>query len=143
MLRRKITVIISILMAFTMVTGSALASGRDKDNDKDDQKDKHRKNLQINQVTVDFVSGELYIHGQNLIRKNRNPKVTLGGNELVVSSATSALVIASLQPGTLAGDYLLIVSSGRGETKRGSYDLTIGAVGLQGPQGPAGSDATD
>lgn len=135
----KVTSVLSFLLAILMFTGTAIAGDKDKDDDDEDEyKDKHRKTLKIIQVTVDVDSAELYIHGKNLQRKNRIPRVKLAGNELVVSSVTNELIIASLQPGTLAGDYLLMVSSGRGETKRDTYDLTIGAVGPVGPQGPQG-----
>ena len=132
----KVTSLLSFLLVILMFTGFAIAG--DKDKDDDDDKEKHRKNLKIIQVTVDVDSAELYIHGQNLQRKNRMPRVKLAGNELVVSSVTNELIVASLQPGTLAGDYLLRVSSGQGESKRDTYALTIGAVGPVGPQGPQG-----
>jgi hypothetical protein len=37
-----------------------------------------------------------------------------------------------------AGDYLLVVSTGKGESKNAEYDLTIGAAGAPGPPGPPG-----
>jgi len=37
-----------------------------------------------------------------------------------------------------AGDYLLTVSTGPGQSKNAEYDLTLGAAGPAGPPGPAG-----
>ncbi len=127
----KLKMITAICLMFAVLSGQAFASGNADG-------DKHVKDLSISQVSVDFDSGEIYIQGSNLVGKHNDPRVALAGSELAVSSATDTLIIAYLDPGTLPGDYLLTVTAGMGETKRGSYDLTIGAVGPQGPQGDVG-----
>lgn len=121
--------IISIFLIFIMFSASAFAN-------KDD--DKHESALSITQVTVDLSNNEIYIYGNNLEGNYSDPIVALSGADLVVSSASDSMIVAYLNPGTLDGDYLLTVITGMGETKRGSYDLTIGAVGPQGPQGDVG-----
>ena len=123
--------VISGFLMFLLISSQAFADRRDEEN-------KHKKALTIKQVSVDFDSGEIYINGKNLTRKDRTPTVKLAGTELVVSISTKELVIALLDPGTQAGDYLLTVSTGHGEKKTDSYDLTIGAVGPQGPEGAVG-----
>jgi hypothetical protein len=59
------------------------------------------------------------------------------------------MIVASLPPGIMPGDYLLTVSTGNGQSQNDEYDLTIGAVGPTGatgapgpagPPGPAGAD---
>ena len=76
--------------------------------------------------------------------------VTLGGYaSLIIISATDTTIVATLPAGIMPGDYLLTVSRGEGQSQNDEYDLTIGAVGPQGPagadgaDGPAGADGTD
>ena len=66
-------------------------------------------------------------------------RVSLGDvGKLSVESA-SDVSIEAVFPATLpAGDYRLTVSNGNGQSKQDTYDLTIGAVGPQGEQGPPG-----
>src|SRR5262249_30880869 len=52
---------------------------------------------------------------------------------------TAALITCTLSGGLPpAGDYLLTVSNGTGQSSNDSYALTIGAVGPQGPKGATG-----
>ncbi len=54
---------------------------------------------------------------------------------------TATMIVCDLSAGGLppAGDYLLTVSQGTGQSQGDEYDLTIGAVGPVGPQGPPGT----
>ncbi|MDU9047836.1 MAG: hypothetical protein Q3M30_03230 [Candidatus Electrothrix sp. Rat3] len=110
--------------------------------------------IDIDTVTVDQTSGELYITGTNLIQPDFTPSVTLGGQSLFVCSScySDTLITASLPPALQDGDYVLRVFTAKNNSYE--YDLTVGAVGPQGekgekgdtgdtgPQGPAGPQGT-
>ncbi|MDH5358918.1 MAG: hypothetical protein OEX03_00080 [Gammaproteobacteria bacterium] len=96
------------------------------------------KSLLITQVNVDFDGGELHIYGNNLSSRHGHTIVRLAGEELMTTSVTDTQVTALLNPGTVAGDYLLTVRAGKHGKSQDNYALTIGAVGPQGPQGVAG-----
>jgi hypothetical protein len=65
--------------------------------------------------------------------------VTLGGfGPLHLVSSSPQQIIADLPSNLQAGDYLLTVSTGGGQSQSDEYDLTIGAVGPEGPTGPRG-----
>ena len=65
--------------------------------------------------------------------------VTLAGAPAVIVSASSTEIIATVSTGSYpAGDYLLTVSRGNGQSQNDEYDLTIGAVGPRGEQGSQG-----
>ena len=68
-------------------------------------------------------------------------EVTLAGAPAEITSSTNTTIIVTvLTTSYPAGDYLLNVSTGNGQSQNDEYDLTIGAVG---PAGPAGADGTD
>ncbi len=94
--------------------------------------------LKIEEVFVDFGAGELDIMGLELDFGPGPLEVTLGGLPLVVLSAAADTIVAALPEALPEGDYLLVVSNGNGESQNDEYDLTIGAVGPQGPQGEQG-----
>jgi hypothetical protein len=96
------------------------------------------KGLQIESVFVDFDAETITINGQNFIDRDP-PVVTLGGfGELMVLGFTGVEIVAQLPLDIPDGDYLLSVSTGNGPRRNDEYDLTIGAVGLEGPQGEPG-----
>ena len=68
-----------------------------------------------------------------------NPlEVTLAGvPATITSSSDTTIIVTVLTASYPAGDYLLNVSTGNGQSQDDEYDLTIGAVG---PAGPAGAD---
>jgi microcystin-dependent protein len=57
---------------------------------------------------------------------------------LVIVSATATQIVAELPDGLPYGDYLVTVSTGKGQSQNDEYDLTLGAVGPQGETGPQG-----
>ena len=94
------------------------------------------KRPSLQQVSVDFANSQIDIHGVNLDGGRAGPRVSLGGHELTVVAATADAISADMPSSIAAGDYLLLVTTGRGRVQ---YDLTIGAAGPQGPQGETGS----
>ena len=74
--------------------------------------------------------------------------VYLGGSMLVGDITANCMLdplptmITCTFPSGLpdAGDYLLTISTGNGQSQGDEYDLTIGAAGQQGEPGPAGAD---
>ena len=98
-----------------------------------DNQEKEKDRAQITSVATDLNSGEIHINGLNLPQEELT-SVTLGGVELVIISSGENWLDAYLPAGTTAGDYHLVINGKH--NKSVAYDLTIGAVG---PQGPAGS----
>jgi hypothetical protein len=71
-------------------------------------------------------------------------EVTLAGVPAAVSSADGVTIIATVPTSLFpAGDYLLTVSTGEGQSQNDEYDLTIGAPGLDGQDGAPGLDGQD
>jgi hypothetical protein len=103
--------------------------------------------LSISSVYADMDNGMLYIYGSNF--DNGNPAVVKLGDmgELFQFPPSSATAIeAELPVGLLAGDYLLLISTGPNDGQSISYGLTIGAVGeagVDGLDGAAGIDGSD
>ena len=107
------------------------------------------RHLRINEVVVDFdnetftVTGEDFDFGDPL-------QITLGdpGNigditpfcvpDFLADPQTITCDLSAPPGLPTAGDYLLIVSTGEGQSQSDEYDLTIGAVGPVGPQGERG-----
>ena len=141
-----------LILYFAMALGTVNAKENDKHEYKYKYEDKHKhgnkhKQVLITQVNVDFSGGEIHIHGKNLSSDRGPSLVLLAGDELVTASVSREQITAYLKPGTIAGDYLLTVRTGKHGKYQDNYALTIGAVGSQGeagqdgaigPEGPAG-----
>ena len=74
-----------------------------------------------------------------------NPlEVTLAGVPAEITSFSGTTITATVLTASFpAGDYLLNVSTGNGQSQNDEYDLTIGAVGPAGPAGADGADGAD
>ena len=95
--------------------------------------------INITEVSVDTVTDTITIIGEEL--GFGNPlEVTLGefGPLLIIGVPTDTEIVVGLPPTIPAGDYLLTVSTGNGQSQNDEYDLTIGAVGPQGEEGEPG-----
>ncbi len=126
-----------LLLALLLVFPLALA---DDDDDEYDDGGSY-STLRIDQVFVSFEEEPpdlLLIRGRNFLASSSCPVVRLSGvpGELVVVEAFDDEILAELPfPDLVDGDYRLVVASG---LKSDTYDLTIGAVGMEGPPGPRG-----
>lgn len=94
----------------------------------------------ITEAVVDFNAQTVSIYGQNF--ECENLIVTLGdyGPLLIISCSTDPdhVISATLPQVIQDGDYLLSIQTGPSVHQFDSYNLTIGAVGPQGPQGEQG-----
>ncbi len=105
--------------------------------------------VQITEVSVGFNPDTVNIIGENFGSTN-NLKITLGDSSFGNDISTYCTLNTTTTPEEIscdlsnsgglppAGDYLLTVSFGSGNSKIGQYALTIGAVGPQGTQGDTG-----
>ena len=101
--------------------------------------------LNISQVLVDDPNDptSITIVGTDFLFGPEAPTVTLGEyvDPLeIVGVPTNDTIVASLPENLVAGDYLLTVATGTGQSQNDEYDLTIGAVGPRGPQGEQGPE---
>src|SRR5262249_8902753 len=100
--------------------------------------------LLITAVHVDETLNTIMIMGQQFNFGPGPLVVTLGQVGNITSQCqtpppTAALITCTLSGGLPpAGDYLLTLSNGTGQSQNDSYALTIGAVGPTGPSGPPG-----
>lgn len=94
----------------------------------------------ITNVDVDYAKGELYIYGRNLnTPTGAAPAVHLMEIGVGVKSYASTYIAVVLPPVLQrAGSYLLTVSTGSNMEQNDSFDVTLGAMGPQGPAGPQG-----
>jgi len=113
--------------------------------------DSNKNDPNIIEAFADIGAGEVEIIGSNF---GTSPTVSLGEFGLLnVTLTMDSKILTDLPVGILPGDYLLMVSRSRnkedndddddhdgGGNKTALYDLTVGAVG---PQGPAGSPGVD
>lgn len=99
--------------------------------------------LTITEVQVDCEDGTITIFGVDFDFGPGPLEVTLGdfiGPLSIVGTPTANEIIVNA-PYNLCDqprDYLLTVSTGKGQSQGDEYDLTIGAVGPQGERGPQG-----
>jgi hypothetical protein len=135
--QRMILVSVLVVFAFAVLTLPAIA------------KHPNKKQLLIETVYVDFDNETLTILGRNFVEKKKNTVVQLSdgaqGNDdqLEILSLDPNHIVAALPAKYISapGDYLLTVTSGKGEKDYDRYGLTLGATGPQGdtgPQGPTG-----
>ena len=92
-------------------------------------------------VVVEESTTTLTITGQDFNFVNLSDLViTLGdlGPLTILGAPTATNIVATYPDALTAGEYLLSVSTGSGQSKHDEYDLTIGAVGPQGEAGPQG-----
>ena len=90
----------------------------------------------ITSVEVNFGIGRIYIKGKNFGADA--PAVTLSGQSLTLNTSTAESIDAVLPAGTQPGSCLLEVSCRPSTTHNDLFDLTLGAVGPQGPHGVPG-----
>jgi len=89
----------------------------------------------IESATVNSAANTITISGIGFNTRIK-PTVNLGGTNLTVNSYTSTTVVANLGSVTAPGTYLLTLTDG---LLPAVADVTLGAVGPQGPQGAIGA----
>ena len=104
--------------------------------------------LNISQVLVNDPNDptSITIVGTDFLFGPEAPTVTLGEyvDPLeIVGVPTNETIVALLPENIVAGDYLLTVTTGTGQSQNDEYDLTLGAVGPQGPAGQDGAPGVD
>ncbi|MEM6819093.1 MAG: IPT/TIG domain-containing protein [Pseudomonadota bacterium] len=121
---RNFLLIASLLTLTLVASASAAASAR----------------LDVIEVVVldDGAGTDLVIAGFHF-DNGEDPTVTLGGVPLTVSSASGTVIVAELDAERLPGTYELIVKTGAKRSEKDVIDVTIGAVGPQGPAGETGA----
>ncbi len=94
--------------------------------------------LVITQVKVDSSERLLYIHGRNF--SSTIPDVKFADAPLTIQQNNDTLLVATLPEfyTTNPASYLLTVSLGPNVSQHDSFDVTVGAVGPQGPKGDQG-----
>jgi hypothetical protein len=92
--------------------------------------------LQITTARIDFVSGYLYISGENF--GGGVPTIFLSRFAILVSSHTGGAIQAVLPQGITDGQYLLSVSAGNGPGQSDAIPFIVGVLDPQGPQGSMG-----
>ncbi len=130
---RQLTLL--ILMCIFAAGQTTLAGGKNK------PKSQPPPRLVITKAVADVDAAVVYIEGKNF---GDSPGVLLGTSEgemheqSVIDSSDTYIeaALTTTDPGT----YLLLVYSGPARTQGFSMDLTIGAVGPQGPEGPGGPE---
>ena len=109
--------------------------------------------LKIHYVDVNLGAETIFINGINFIKAVEPisinginftlakgvPVVTLNDMVLVIGPYTDTTLQAKLPSGFPAGNYLLTVSIGNDSTDYDGFNLSIGAVGPQGPKGDTGA----
>jgi len=116
-----------------LLPASALALEKEKEK----EHDKGRAALQITHVFPDAGMGQMLIEGSGF--DGFDTQVFLSGFGRLSLFAASEVELLTELPGSAApGDYLLALSTGRGERRNATWDLTIGGAGPPGPEGPQG-----
>jgi hypothetical protein len=102
----------------------------------------------ILEVRADLAAETLEIRGEGFVSKRRDehgvdvmlsPLITLAGVPLAPLSLSDTEIVAQLPSGLAPGSYRLMLTSAREhERAAATFDVTVGAIGPQGPAGPAG-----
>ncbi len=108
----------------------------------DDQRHNHNhKSPLITYATIGEMDGMKFIdiNGKRLHRRDKYPKVTLGGMirlEVVeMDSEGKQIIVKGLPDDLMDGNHLLKLKNKWGET---TFVLTVGSLGSAGPEGPPG-----
>jgi hypothetical protein len=127
---RKVFVFSAVFILSLSLAGQSALAGQNKNNSPTNRE------LIITEVSIDFDSGTIVIRGDNF-DNGGTPTVLLGNDteSLTLMSDYTADEITAELPAIPDGDYRLTVYTGNGTINYDSYDLTIGAVGPQGPKG--------
>jgi len=95
--------------------------------------------FRIDEARADIEAGLLHVLVKNLIPRNSDDvRVSLSGERLRLRSANASRIVAELPASIEPGTYRLVVSRGPGRFLQAAMDVTIGAVGRQGPAGEPG-----
>jgi hypothetical protein len=85
----------------------------------------------VRSAIINSTTKQITIAGTSLLPASGSPVVYLDGEQLTLVSSSSTQIIATM-PALLAGSFRLVVGAG-------VFDVTNGAVGPAGAQGPAGA----
>src|SRR5210317_1795044 len=116
------------MIGLLLISSPALAK-------KNDKPETLKPNIIAVAVNMEPAPGEVQVFGTDF----SDPTISMGAEEIPESDVTTSganELIFTLPADIEAGDYTLTVTQG---AHTDEYDLTIGAVG---PQGPAGADGT-
>lgn len=91
----------------------------------------------VTNVTIDYSANQITIVGTNFSPSNVAPTVVFNGTTLTLVSFSNQQIVASL-PTQTVGTYLLSITNPAIPNQPGTFDVTYGAVGPQGPIGPQG-----
>ena len=97
----------------------------------------------VSAVTPTITAAVISVDGSTLFVEGsgfgRAPTVTLGGFFLggVSVSLTGTQLVAAM-PGLPPGSYRLVVDAGPGSSRSWAFEITLGAQGAPGPEGPPG-----
>ncbi len=90
--------------------------------------------LVITNVEVDYSQGQMFIYGRNFGTSGPAPAVHLMEIGMDVRTYGPSTIVVVLPPMLQrAGSYLLAVSTGSNPEQNDSFEVTLGAVGPQGP----------
>ncbi len=95
--------------------------------------------LTVTNVEVDYTSGEMFVYGRHF-SSGRPILVSLADLPLTVKHHQDTVIVVLVPSNFLRspGAYLLTVSLGANPHLNDSFDVTLGAVGPQGPKGDPG-----
>jgi Collagen triple helix repeat (20 copies) len=96
--------------------------------------------LRIKEARADMETGQLLLLGENFLRRAHDQVfVSLSGTLLTVISETETEILAELPSGIGPGTYRLAVLRSGHTPALDAMDLTLGAVGPAGAEGPEGA----
>jgi len=96
--------------------------------------------LRVREAYPEMELGELLLRGENFVRRSQDQVyVTLAGELLAVQSYDAVEILALLPPGIEPGTYRLVVIRQGLIPGADAMDVTLGAVGPEGPSGQEGA----
>lgn len=121
--------VISIIFCISLIGWSQCIAATDAEKD---------QQLAITSVELDFgAPAAIYIYG-NFFENGDSPIVGLGRTSIDYVSHTDNLIQVTTDEDLANGEYLLTVSTGDQVNQNDSFNLIVGAIGLQGPRGLQG-----
>jgi hypothetical protein len=95
-------------------------------------------NILINSAVVNSSVTQITVSGSGFQSGTAAPNVRFDGTVLTVTSFSDTQFVASLPSGLGPGSYLLEVATSNSFNSTNDFEVTIGAQGPTGPQGPIG-----
>ncbi len=91
----------------------------------------------VNSGTINYSTNQITLIGSGFQPAKAKPTVSFNGAASTVGTFSNTQIVATLPTGLTPGTFTLVITNSQGNSV--TFDMTYGAIGLQGPAGPTGA----